>query len=314
MKIISKVVNDAVASVYVAEFSEGRRVEFVESVQPPLSRDKKWVVIVSTLFGCPVGCKMCDAGGGYAGQCSADEMLAQIDYLIGTRFPNGKVETEKFKVQFARMGEPAFNGDVLAVLEQLPGRYGVDGLIPSVSTIGPSGREAFFEKLLAIKQELYGGGYFQMQFSLHSTDEAKRDWLIPVRKWSFERIAEYGEAFWEPGDRKVTLNFALGKDVPLEAGVLKRYFDPRKFVVKITPLNPTYNAAANDLVSHIDPDADCRDDAVLQDLRQAGYDVILSIGEVEENKIGSNCGQYLARYMEADRAVEGGYSYPVEQM
>ena len=31
-------------------------------------------------------------------------------------------------------------------------------------------------------------------------------------------------------------------------------------------------------------------------LREAGYETILSIGEVRENRIGSNCGMYASRF------------------
>jgi 23S rRNA (adenine2503-C2)-methyltransferase len=47
-------------------------------------------------------------------------------------------------------------------------------------------------------------------------------------------------------------------------------------------------------------------------LRQSGYEVILSIGEVEENAIGSNCGQYLRRHLNAAERLEDGYCYEVK--
>ena len=65
MKILAKTGTEDVAIVYIAEMDNGRLVEFVESVQPPIPREKKWVLIVSTLYGCPVGCRFCDAGEYY---------------------------------------------------------------------------------------------------------------------------------------------------------------------------------------------------------------------------------------------------------
>ena len=49
-------------------------------------------------------------------------------------------------------------------------------------------------------------------------------------------------------------------------------------------------------------------------LTDAGYDVIVSIGEVEENEIGSNCGQYVLKYMESEKSLKDGYTYEVKQM
>ncbi len=39
--------------------------------------------------------------------------------------------------------------------------------------------------------------------------------------------------------------------------------------------------------------------------------MIISIGELEENLIGSNSGQYITRYKEA---VASGYTYPLRQI
>jgi 23S rRNA (adenine2503-C2)-methyltransferase len=315
MKIVSKVGNDNVATVYIADLGKGRLVEFVESVQPPISREKKWVLIVSTLFGCPVGCRICDAGNDYQGKLSAEEMFAQIEFLVRSRFPDGKVPVEKFKIQFARMGEPAFNPAVLDVLDQLPERYRVPGLMPSVSTVAPLGADRFFDQLLTIKRLRYPRGRFQLQFSIHSTDRQIRDWLIPVKKWDLRKIAEYGETFFEQGDRKITLNFALARNIPVEPKVLSDVFDPSKFLVKITPINPTFRTHQNNLVSYIDPyRVDQHSDELLENLRRAGYDVLLSIGEVEENKIGSNCGQFVTRYLKATEKVHNAYTYRVQSV
>ncbi|HSG67060.1 MAG TPA: hypothetical protein VK994_00040, partial [Bacteroidales bacterium] len=148
MKVISRTQEHDIATVFVAENEFGTRLEFVESTQPPLDISKKWVLIVSTLFGCPVDCRFCDAGGDYRGKLSADEIFFQIDYLVKHRFPSGIPETEKFKIQFARMGEPSFNPAVLEVLEKFPRKYPIDNFVGSLSTIAPNGTDAFFEKLL----------------------------------------------------------------------------------------------------------------------------------------------------------------------
>ncbi len=309
MKIIGVTGKEAVALVYIAELGAGRFIEFVESLQPPLPREEKWVLLVSTLFGCPVGCLMCDAGGGYRGRLTKEEILAQIDYLVHKRFTDRCVRARKFKIQFARMGEPAFNPHVLEVLEELPKRYDAPGLLPSLSTIAPQSTDGFFAELLRIKRELYTEGRFQMQFSVHTTDQKLRDRLIPVLKWDFSQIAEYGERFYQKGDRKITLNFALAREYPLEAQVLLRYFSPEKFLVKITPLNPTHRAQQHGLSSYIDPYCPNEDAKIVRELRAAGYEVLVSIGEVEENQIGSNCGQYVLRHIETQETIIGGYTY-----
>lgn len=307
MRVIRSFGKDDLARVYLAEMTNGTIVEFVESVQPQIPRAQKWVLIVSTMFGCPVKCLMCDAGGEYRGNLSTEEILQQIDYMILKRFPDLVVPIPKFKIQFARMGEPALNKNVLKVLEVLPKRYKAAGLMPCISTIAPFGTEHFFETLLQIKELIYSDHKFQLQFSIHTTDEDLRDRLIPMKKWSLEKIATYGERFCQAGDRKITLNFALGLGMSLDTEIIARLFSPHKFLIKITPINPTYTASAHHLTSYIDPYKNHKNYDVIEKLRNLEYDVFLSIGELEENLIGSNCGQYVMRYLKLSKALEHGY-------
>lgn len=313
MKVIASTGREDIAIVYIVELNNGKLLECVESLQPPIPRQEKWVLLVSTLFGCPVGCAMCDAGGFYQGKPTAQEILDQIDFMVRNRYPDGIIPCKQFKIQFARMGEPALNPAVLEVLEVLLHRYHAPGLMPSISTIAPANSQLFFKRLLKIKNEHYSGGRFQFQFSLHTTDDALRDKLIPVKKWNLAEMAAYGERFYTPGDRKITLNFALARHNPLESEVLLAHFSPDIFLIKITPINPTYRAVENHLVSHINPHENDRQDEIVEALRAAGYTVILSIGEVEENQVGSNCGQYLRTHLTARKKLNESYTYLLKQ-
>lgn len=311
MKIVAQAGKPGLATVFIGEMEDGRTVEFVESCQPPIPRDRKWVLIISTMFGCPVHCRICDAGGGYRGKLTAGQIYAQIEHLIGLRFSCRSIPIEKFKIQFSRMGEPSLNPAVLEVLETFPEHYDAPGFVPSVSTTAPLGTGDFFARLRGIKERLYQGR-FQLQFSLHTTDPALRDWLVPVKKWSFREISEYGRSFVAPGDKKITLNFALAEDSPVEVAVLREFFEPERYLLKFTPVNPTYEAQQNGIRSFIVPGR--RNYALLDELRCAGYEVLLSIGEWEENQIGSNCGQYVGKHQRAAAAMASGYTYPVEKV
>ncbi len=310
INVIARAGHNDLAVVYVAEFSSGKRIEFVESLQPPRPREEKWVVIVSTMFGCPIGCTICDAGGGYQGNLTAEEMLAQIEWVVRARFGGARVPSTMFKIQFARMGEPSLNPAVLDVLERLPSVIDAPGLLPSLSSVAPNGSDAFFEKLIAIVDRRYRGR-FQLQFSLHTTNPELRRKIVPVRGWSFEKIAAYGRRFHQPGDRKIGLNFAAAQHMPIDADVMREYFSPDVFMIKLTPLNPTARAARSGLTSAIDPVNAAHPS--MQPLRAAGYDVIVSVGEAEENKIGSNCGQYLET-LAAHGSADGAYLYPIERV
>jgi len=313
MRVVASTGKEDIAVVYILELEGGRLVECVESLQPPLPLEKKWVLLVSTLSGCPIGCRMCDAGSFYQGKLSKEEILSQIDFLICKRYPDRIVNSQQLKIQFARMGEPSLNPSVLAVLDELPDRYTAQGMMPSISTVAPASSRAFFERVLEIKQKHYSGGRFQFQFSIHTTDPIMRDRIIPVKKWSLAEMAEYGNRFFMRGDRKITLNFAPDHGMAVEPDALLKHFSPEKFLIKITPLNPTYRALENRLVSFIDPAQPHSGHEVVDALRAKGYETIVSIGEVEENFIGSNCGQYLRAHLAAREPIKDAYTYSITE-
>lgn len=296
LEVIASHGKDGVATVFVGRTQNGKLIEFAESLQPHTPIEKKWVIIVSVMHGCPVQCLMCDAGSASGGNLSQKEILEQVNYIVGRRFPGKQIPVEKWKVQFTRMGEPAFNDNVLDVLECLPLEYDAPGIIPSFSTIAPSGKEKFFERLLRIKNRLYNGGRFQLQFSIHTSDTEKRNRLIPAKKWDFEEIAGYGARFFERGDRKITLNFALMKGYTIEPRIIAHYFDPEKFLIKLTPLNPTSKAEKNGLFSAMTTEEINPARTLTKQFQSFGFDTIVSIGNLEENQIGSNCGQFISSY------------------
>ena len=280
LHIVHTVGDDDLARVFVAETDDGSRIELVESVQPPRSREEKWVLIASTLKGCPVGCPICDAGGDYRGKLTSEEILEQVDFLVRRRYPDGRVPASKLKVQFARMGDPALNDEVLEAIARLPERVSAPGLMPCVSTVAPAGRERFFGELSSIKNRLYAGGRFQMQLSIHTTDDAARRRLIPIKTLPLPELAALGGRFFAP---------AVG--LPLDPDALAA-FDPEVFAIKLTPINPTRAALASGLTGVIDPLDPARCGEVVAAFERRGYEVILSIGDTRENAIGSNCGMY----------------------
>ncbi len=295
MRIAGQRGESDLATVYIAELEDGELIEFVESVQPPVPQSEKWVLIVSTLKGCPVNCPICDAGTSYSGKLSFGEILGQIDHMVRNRYSDGRVPVSKFKIQFARMGDPAFNPAVLDVLQELPLVYDAPGLLPSISTIAPRGCDDFWENLTDIKNRLYTDGRFQMQFSIHTSAENSRRDLVPCTTWSFAEMSGWGEGFFSCGDRKISLNFAAVKGYPVDPAVIADLFSPEYFMVKLTPVNPTISSRSSGLLGVIDPDYPETAEELVNGFRNAGFDTILSIGETRENRIGSNCGMYVGR-------------------
>jgi 23S rRNA (adenine2503-C2)-methyltransferase len=302
MKILSSTGNEDLAIVHIAESSTGNLVEFVESLHTPMPRSEKWILTISTLYGCPVSCSICDAGSYYMGRISKEGMFWQLDHMISSRFPDGVIPVKKLKVHFTRMGEPAFNMSVLDVINEFEWYFKAPGFFPSISSIAPKGCEKFFDGLFQLKNEKFGLGKFQLQFSIHTTDEAKRDILMPVKKWDLETMAAYGRKFHKEGDRKITLSFAPARENPIDTEKMRKIFDPGIFLIKLTPLNATKSSKRNELTSVIEhsPGKESNEasenndiSVIKQGFIDKGFEVITSIGAYEEIIIGSTCGQNL---------------------
>ncbi len=293
MTVMTRTGRPGLAQVYAATMRDSPEhpVEFVDACDPQAGdRRTKWVLIVSSQFGCPVRCAMCDAGGDYQGNLTALEILEQVDQMIASQ-PYDPRDCAKLKVQFARMGEPSLNDEVLTALALLRERF--PNVLPCIATIAPQGREGWFGRLLALRSRFSD---FQLQFSLNTTDVQIRDRLMPYPKLPWEWIAEYGKDFVRPGQRKPVLNFAVSPGWPVEPPIVRNYFDPDWFAVKLTPLNPTEAGRRNRLAPLETYEQAQR--VLLQkalEFEQQGYHVIPSIGNWEENEIGSNCGQAIRR-------------------
>ncbi|MBI4349982.1 MAG: isochorismatase family protein [Elusimicrobia bacterium] len=308
MKIIERREIPGLAGLYLAELpGEGMRlIEFVDTVEPGVRKEDKWVLMISTQFGCAVGCRMCDAGAmGFHGNLSAAELLAQVRKVLADNPGLDPRGHPKLKIHFARMGEPVLNPAVLEALSLLPEEMPFPGLMPSLSTVAPKtpGAEAFLERLIEVKNAHYSGGRFQLQFSVHATEAGLRKKIVPVPVWSPAEIAAYGKRFVRPGDRKITLNFALSAGERLDVEELKRVFDPALFLIKVTPVNPTYSADLNGS-SYVwnDPSAGLSVDSAA--LEKAGFSVIISPSSPEEIEAETSCGQLWASRMK-ERAADG---------
>ena len=268
------------------------RVETVDSIDPRYPRRDKSCIIISTQLGCAVGCLMCDASGAFHGNLTAEQILDQVRFVLAQR-PE-LLQTAKLKVHFARMGEPAHNAAaVLEALEALPEVLPAPGLMPALATVAPAGSQAFLTSLGRIKDRLYSGGRFQLQLSLNSTDPDVRARLMPTPQLPLDQLARLGGDFFSAGDRKVALNFALARGVPVDPDALAAQFSAERFMVKLTPVNPTERARAHGLDTVLSAESPEAAQRLVERLRRRGFDVVVSIGEPEEIRIGSNCGQLV---------------------
>lgn len=257
----------------------------------PLS--EKWVVTISTQYGCSMGCTFCDVPKvGPGKNASHDDLIDQV--MTGVLLHPEVKATSRLNVHFARMGEPTWNPDVLDAAgwmkQHLDPEYNVH---PVVSTMLPKQNawlRTFLHCWMRIKNRLYGGNA-GLQFSINSTDEVERAEMFNGNAVELRDVPDLMRGCFVVG-RKIALNFAVGP-YTIDPAVLRRYFPPRDYMVKLTPMHKT----AACVVSAIKTEGDYTTYAPYQEheetLREAGYDVLVFIASAEEDLGRITCGNAI---------------------
>lgn len=142
------------------------------------------------------------------------------------------VDAKEHKVNYTRMGEPFLNIDeVRKAIEIIDRRY--PGTHHYVSTIGLKGSDFSWIS-----------GNITLQVSLHSLDERRRNDLIPLRnKMTIEELGQIRTK----SVLKTTVNMTLADVADFDIEALKKYFDPERFFIKVSPINPNRISARNGL-------------------------------------------------------------------
>lgn len=194
------------------------------------SRLDRWMIGVSTMSGCPVGCKFCATGNMKKWRnLSYDEIINQVMFIISQNSFDPNLSKE-FKINYTRMGEPFFN------LENVKNAITyISWIIPNthhyVSTVGLKDSDFSFVE-----------GNITLQLSLHSTDEQRRKDLIPIK--NLMSIKELGQIRTK-SNKKTTLNMSLLDIKDFDINVIKDNFDPDYFFIKLSPINENEYASNN---------------------------------------------------------------------
>lgn len=191
------------------------------------SRAERWMIGVSTMSGCPVGCKFCaTATMKKCRNLTAEEIVEQVWFILSKNRGHGipPVNSKEFKINYTRMGEPFLNiEEVKKAITAID-----EGLFELrvhhyISTIGIKGVDYSW-----IKDNI------TLQFSVHSFKEDYRDWLIPYKhKISLEEMGKVRTN----SKLKTTINLTLARPEDFDINALKKYFDPKYFFIKISPIN-----------------------------------------------------------------------------
>lgn len=264
----------------------------------PMPLTEKWVITISTQYGCSMGCKFCDVPKVGPGRNATLNDLRDQTLTAIRNHPEVK-HTKRLNIHYARMGEPTWNGDAITNAKQLPDiikPYLGDSLIhPVVSTMLPKRNlnlYTFLSDWVYVKNEVYKGNA-GLQFSINSTDDKQRDYLFSGSSLLLEDIAMIGSDLPMPIGRKYALNFALADDSIIDGKRLRELFDPEKFMCKITPLHRTASCEQNHIATTDGYELFTPYKSIEEDLKAHGFDVIVFVPSYDEDNGLITCGNAI---------------------
>lgn len=255
--------------------------------------EEKWVVTISTQYGCSMGCSFCDVPKvGYGKNATLRDLQKQVISAIQLH-PEVKT-TKRLNVHFARMGEPSWNPNVLECGKWLKDHIDPEYKChPVVSTMMPRKNEwlkTFIHNWMRIKNRVFSGEA-GLQLSINSTNEIERKLMFNGNACSLYEIADIMRGV-VPHGRKITLNFALaGYEInPYE---LLKHFSPSDYICKITPMHLTQSCVSNRLITKDGYEKYYPYKQAEESLKSAGYDVIVFIPSKEEDEGMITCGNAI---------------------
>jgi 23S rRNA (adenine2503-C2)-methyltransferase len=267
----------------------------------PLS--EKWVITVSTQYGCPMKCTFCDVPNlKFKGNASFEDLKKQL-YNAISLFPKTKY-TERLNLHYARMGDPIFNKNVFdfsrwiyANKRQIKKDTGlsIEVIHPVLTTSLPVKFAKLEERIMEwcdIKNNLYNG-QAGFQFSINSTDEAQRTEMYRGMQMHLEDFAKIADKMPDPISRKYCLNFAFSTDFIIDADKVANLFDPEKFMCKITPIHNNTACIENGIKTVGGYDSWKPYQKPEEDLKAKGFDVLVFVPSIDEEDGLVTCGNLI---------------------
>lgn len=260
---------------------------------PLLPLTEKWVVTISTQYGCSMGCTFCDVPKVGPGKNATQyDLTRQI--LTALTLPDMPKHTDRLNIHFARMGEPTWNPNVLDCAkwahEHLGDSYNPH---PVVSTMMPRKNEwlkTFIHNWMRIKNRIYSGNA-GLQLSINSTDEVERQNMFSGNACTLSEINEIMRGIIPVG-RKITLNFAVA-DYTVDTDLLARLFSPELYIVKLTPMHKTGMAENNGIKTDGDYTTHAPYKELEEKFKKSGFETLVFIASRDEDEGRITCGNAI---------------------
>lgn len=252
----------------------------------------KWVVTISTQYGCSSGCTFCDVpkvGPGI--NATFNDIIGQV--RAGMSLHPEITETSRLNLHYARMGEPTWNFDIISATKELINTvHKTHRLHPVISTMMPK-KNPYLEEFLELWMDIKNNhldGEAGLQLSINSTNEDQREEMFSGSALTLDDIGRIVLNFPKPRGRKITLNFAINDTYEIDPEVLLPLFPTDSFLVKITPMHITNACISNDLKTSGGYDGYYPYQDAENNLKAAGYDVIVFVPSKEEDESRITCG------------------------
>lgn len=270
---------------------------------PCMPLTEKWVITVSTQYGCVMKCNFCDVPKvPWKGNATFQDLKDQF-YSAISAFPNIGY-TERLNLHFARMGEPIFNDAVFDFAfwlydekKQIQDETGlrIEVIHPVLTTSLPKQYKHLKAKILDwcdIKNNVYNG-QAGLQFSINSTNSVQRGEMFGGMALDLFDFAQITEKLPDPIGRKYCLNFAYSTDYSIDAEYLSQLFDSNKFMCKITPIHNNNACRDNKIITMDGYESYTPYKKPEEDLKSAGFDVLVFVPSMDEEDGLVTCGNAI---------------------
>ena len=243
--------------------------------------DERTVLCISTMCGCPMGCRFCGTGDYFVRNLTAEEIIGQAEYILSSQIEGvDPLSIKKLQIMVMSMGEPALNKALEQAFDVLYTKYPNAALL-----ISSSGPKVDYGWVIDMSVRIPTVG---LQFSIHeSTDEA-RDKLIPFKKkLTLEEISDIGQQWWKATKRKPYFNYCAhdGNNSDMDVMRLWTLFDPRIWEATVSVI------CERD--AHAEAKNDYQRDLAIEfgnKLVTEGYNVRV-FDPAGQDTIGGGCGQ-----------------------
>jgi 23S rRNA (adenine2503-C2)-methyltransferase len=254
---------------------------------------EKWVLTISTQYGCSMHCTFCDVPKvGPGKNATFYDLTGQI--LTGLKLHPEITTTKRLNIHFARMGEPTWNPNVLECGKWIHDHLSDNFLChPVVSTMMPRNNQwlkVFIHNWMRIKNRIFDGEA-GLQLSINSTDELERQVMFRGNACTLAEIKDIMTGIIPVG-RKITLNFAVA-GYKVDPNVLLQYFNPELYVCKLTPMHKTNSAKEYGIMTEGDYTTPEPYEILAEQLPKAGYETLVFIASKEEDESRITCGNAI---------------------